>query len=39
MISSFTHPQVAPNTIIFFSIEHKKDILKNVSNQTVAGSY
>ncbi len=35
ILSSFTHPQVVPNLYG----KTKEDILKNVGNQTVAGSH
>jgi len=37
ILSSFTHPQVISNLHEYLSSAKHKDILKNVSNQTVDG--
>jgi len=39
ILSSFTHPQIVPNLCEFLSSAEHKDILKNVSNQTVNVAY
>jgi len=38
---TFTNPQIVPNLneFVYFAEQKKKDILNNVGNQTVDGSY